>query len=204
MVWSDFIHVVEAWIVRVVIFTSDVEKNQRRHFYHHLRQKRLQRIHQSPAHRKLFISLRIYFLRKMTKSSLLERRRIVEYDVIASEFLNLFSRCNRIFCDYIRSKLINLFFRTSSMYGSEYQWFELKKIRSVLMKTENIEFYSVVVSRATSLFDIVLSRYFMYEKNQYSISIVFFWSFHVQVANDQYEAVRQWCRESQNRFSEVG
>ena len=74
------------------------------------------------------------------------------------------------------------------------------------MKTENIEFYSVVVSRATSLFDIVLSRYFMYEKNQYSISIVFFFflSFHVQVANDQYEAVRQWCRESQNRFSEVG
>ena len=42
------------------------------------------------------------------------------------------------------------------------------------MKTENIEFYSVVVSRATSLFDTVLSRYFMYEKNQYSISIVLF------------------------------
>ena len=41
------------------------------------------------------------------------------------------------------------------------------------MKTENIEFLSVVVSRVTSLFDIVLSRYFMYEKNQYSISIVF-------------------------------
>ena len=66
----------------------------------------------------------------------------------------------------------------------------IEKIRSVLSKTENIEFYSVVVSRATSLFDIVLSRYFLYEKKQYLISIVFFLSFHVQVALDQYEAVR--------------
>ena len=137
-VWSDFIHVVEAWTVRVVIFTSDVEKNQRRHVCHHLRQKRLQRIHQSPAHRKLFISLRIIFLRKMTKSSLLETRRIVEYDVIASEFPNLFSRSDRIFCDEIRSKLINLFFRTSSMYGSEYQWFELKKLDQYWWKLKTL------------------------------------------------------------------
>ena len=42
------------------------------------------------------------------------------------------------------------------------------------MKIENIEFYSVVVSRAISLFDVVLSRYFIYEKKQYSISIVLF------------------------------
>ena len=33
------------------------------------------------------------------------------------------------------------------------------------MKTENIEFYSVVMSSATSLFDIVLSRYFLCERN---------------------------------------
>ena len=78
----------------------------------------------------------------------------------------------------------------------------IEKIRSVLMKTEIIEFYSVVVSRAISFFDIVLSRYFMYEKNQYSISIVFL-SFHVQVALDQYEAVRQCSRESQNRFQKL-
>ena len=116
------------------------------------------------------------FFRKMTKSSLLETRRIVEYGVIASEFLNLFSRSDRIFCDEIRSKLINLFFvlrLCMDLNINDLNW----KIRSVLMKTENIEFLSVVVSRVTSLFDIVLSRYFMYEKKQYSISIVFFYVF---------------------------
>ena len=136
-VWSDFIHVVEAWIVRVVSFTSDVEKNQRRHVCHHLRQKRLQRIHQSPAHRELFISLRIYFLRQMTKSSLLETRRVVEYDVIASEFL-IFFKIWKNFLRWNSIKTYKFVFRTSSMYGSEYQWLQLKKLDQYWWKLKTL------------------------------------------------------------------
>ena len=137
-VWSDFIHVVEAWIVRVVTFTSDVETNQRRHVCHHLRHKRLQRIHQSPAHRELFISLRIFFEEndKIVPTWNAKNCRIRrDSEWVSTSFF-------KIWQNFLRWNSIETYkfvFRTSSMYGSEYQWFELKKLDQYWWKLKTLK-----------------------------------------------------------------
>ena len=92
-----------------------------------------------------------------------------------------------------RSKLITLFFvlRLCMDLNIKY-WWKLKTLNSIQLSCLMQHPYLISSYRATTCM-----------KRNSIQSVSFFLCFHDQVTLDQYEAVRQWCRESQNRFQKL-